>query len=181
MKKYNIIYADPPWKFNNKNTGGSMKSGAAYHYPTMSLEDICKLPVNNIAADNSILFMWWVASQPHGALKLVESWGFSLKTMSGFTWIKKTKNWKDFFGMGFWTRQGSENCLIAIKGKPKRIDASVRNVVYEKVGVHSEKPDIFRQNIVKLMGDLPRIELFARQQYEGWDVFGNEVENTITL
>jgi N6-adenosine-specific RNA methylase IME4 len=125
--------------------------------------------------------MWWVASQPVEALRVVESWGFKLKTMTGFNWVKTTKHGKLDFGMGFYTRGGSEMCLIATKGKPKRINAGVRSVVLNENTQHSKKPDIFRNEIIKLMGDVPRIELFAREQKEGWDVFGNEVENTIIL
>lgn len=180
-KKYNIILADPPWKFNNKNTGGSMVSGATAHYEVMTLESICNLPVKEIAADNCVLFMWWVSSQPNEALKVVEAWGFTLKTMTGFNWVKTTKNGKLHFGMGFWTRAGSESCLIAIKGKPKRINASIRSVIFSQNKKHSQKPDIVRDKIVKLIGDVPRIELFARQNKEGWDVFGNEVIGSITF
>jgi N6-adenosine-specific RNA methylase IME4 len=179
--KYSIIYADPPWSFNNKNTGGNLKSGAANQYRVMSINDICNLPIANIAADDSILFMWWVGSMPKEALDVVEAWGFKLKTMTGFTWNKKTKSGKPFFGMGFWTRQGSENCLIAIKGKPKRINAGIRSVIEAEIGRHSEKPALFRDLIVDLMGDLPRVELFARQKAEGWDSWGNEVESDINI
>jgi len=178
---YTIIYADPPWVFNNKNTGGSMISGASAQYKVMSASDIARLPVASIAADNSILFMWWVASQPQEALDVVRGWGFTLKTMTGFVWNKQTKNGLPFFGMGFYTRQGSENCLIAVRGKPQRIDASVRAVVSAPVGKHSEKPGIFRERIVELMGDVPRVELFARCKLPGWDVWGNEVRSDIEL
>lgn len=181
MKKYKIVYVDPPWKFNNKNTGGNMKSGADSHYPTMNINDIAKLDVPSICDDDCVLFMWWVASQPAEALKLVESWGFKLKTMTGFNWVKQTSKGNPFFGMGFWTRQGSEMCLIATKGKPKRIDAGVRSVIMAENEKHSKKPDIFRKEIVKLMGDQPRVELFARETSEGWDVWGNEVESDIEV
>jgi len=152
MQKYSIIYADPAWSFDNKNTGGSLKSGAASHYPVMSVENMGKLPVARIAADNCVLFMWWVGSQPKEAIKLAESWGFEIKTMTGFVWIKRTKFWKLFFGMGFWTRQGCENCLIAVKGKPRRVNAGIRSVVEAEIGRHSEKPAIIRDLIVDLMG-----------------------------
>lgn len=182
MEKFKIIYADPPWSFIN-----NMKSGAKAHYNTMELKDICNLPINKLADEDCVLFMWWVASQPKAAIEVVESWGFTLKTMSGFNWVKTTKNNKLFFGMGFWTRAGSELCLIATKGKPKRINASIRSVelidveetIFAKNEKHSKKPDVFRNRIVELMGDLPRIELFARKQTDGWAVFGDEVENTI--
>lgn len=181
MKKYKIIYADPCWSFNNKKTGGSLKSGASSHYNTMNVEDICKLPIRDIADNDCILFMWWVASQPVEALKVVESWGFTIKTMTGFNWVKTTKNGKLDFGMGFTTRAGSEMCLIATKGKPKRINAGIRSVVMAENTKHSKKPNIFKKEIIKLMGDLPRIELFAREQSDGFDVWGNEVENSIIL
>jgi len=180
-KKYSIIYAAPAWSFNNKNTGGSLKSGASAHYDTMSVDDMCKLPVNEIAEDNCVLFMWWVGSQPLEAIKLAQSWGFTIKTMTGFNWVKTTKTGKLDFGMGFWTRGGSEMCMIATKGKPKRINAAVRSVVMNQRIEHSKKPQIFRDEIVKLMGDLPRVELFARQKTEGWDVWGNELPKDIEL
>ena len=195
LKKYSIIYADPPWTFKNKNTGGSLTSGANAKYSTMSVDDISKLPINNLSSTDSILYMWWVASQPKEALKVVESWGFEIKTMVGFNWVKTTKNDKLHFGMGFYSRSGSEACLIAVKGKPKRINASIRSVlitdennddyftetIYNKVGIHSKKPDIIRDRIVDMMGDLPRIELFARNVTDGWDVFGDEVSNSINI
>lgn len=179
--KYNIIYADPAWSFNNKKTGGSMKSGAADQYPVMTLEGIKNLPVEQIAADDCVLFMWWVGSQPQEALDVVRAWGFTLKTMTGFNWVKLTKLEKMFFGMGFWTRAGSENCLIATKGKPKPISHSVRSVRKAVAGKHSEKPIAFRDDIVSLCGDAPRVELFSRAKVAGWDAWGNEVESDIEL
>ena len=89
MKKYDIIYADPPWKFNNKNTGGSMNSGSANKYDVMDLKDICNLRINKITNDNCILFMWWVASMPTEALEVVKAWGFTLKTMTGLRGLKQ--------------------------------------------------------------------------------------------
>ncbi len=179
--KYQIIYADPPWLFDNKRTGGNLNSGAGQKYNVMTVDDICRLPVNKITDDNCVLFMWWVASMPDEALQVVKSWGFKIKTMTGFNWVKMTKGNKLFFGMGFWTRQGSENCLMAIKGKPKRIDAGIRAVVLAPTQEHSKKPDEARKRIVKLMGDVPRIELFARQSTPGWDVWGNEVSSTVDI
>lgn len=181
MKKYNIIYADPAWSFSNKNTGGNMKSGASNHYDTMSVKDMAKLPIEDLAGDNCVLFMWWVGSQPEEAIELAKAWGFKLKTMTGFNWVKTTLLGKLFFGMGFWTRAGSECCLIAVKGKPKRINAGIRSVIMAPIDKHSKKPNIFRKEIIKLMGDIPRVELFAREQLEGFDVWGNEVENSITI
>lgn len=176
--RYSIIYADPPWAFRNVNTGGSMKSGAMAHYPTMTIDQICELNVQEIASPDSVLFMWWVASMPAEALQIVEAWGYTIKTMTGFNWVKRTKKDLPFFGMGFWTRQGSENMLIATRGKPKRASAAVRAVVTHPAGKHSEKPAIFREKITELMGEQNRIELFARKQAKGWDCWGNELSNT---
>lgn len=180
-KKYSIIYADPPWQFNNKRTGGSMISGASQKYNTMDNESLCKLPIDKICKDDCVLFMWWVAAMPIEALTVMTEWGFTLKTMNGFNWIKTTAKDNLFFGMGFWTRAGSENCLIATKGKIRPIVKNIRSVIYSPREEHSKKPDIFRDKIVELMGDLPRIELFARQKYEGWDAFGDEINSDIIL
>jgi N6-adenosine-specific RNA methylase IME4 len=180
-KKYKIIYADPPWSFNNKNTGGSMNSGANAKYNTMTLDRMKNLAVNSISDEDCILFMWWVSSQPLEALQLVEAWGFTIKTMTGFTWVKITKKFKRFFGMGFWTRQGVENCLIAVKGKPKVRRKNIRNLVIAKVREHSRKPDCVRSKIVQLIGDLPKVELFARNKFDGWDVFGDEINDSIKI
>jgi len=180
-KKYEIIYADPPWQFNNKKTGGSMKSGAAHHYLTTGIEGLKQIDVNSIAADDCTLIMWWVGSMPQEAIDLVESWGFTIKNMNGFVWDKLTVKLKKFFGMGFRTRAGSESAIIAIKGKPKVCSHSVRAVHSFPVSKHSKKPVEFRDLIIDLCGDVPRLEMFARESAKGWDVFGNEVDNSINI
>jgi N6-adenosine-specific RNA methylase IME4 len=174
-QKFSIIYSDPPWSFNNKNTGGSMTSGASSKYSVMNLKDICALPVDKITNKDCILFMWWVASMPKEAIQVAESWGFQIKTMTGFNWVKKTAKGLPYFGMGFYTRQGSENCLIAVKGKPKIQSHSVRSVLVSTIDHHSKKPPVIRDRIVELCGDKPRIELFARNRVDGWQCWGNEV------
>ena len=115
------------------------------------------------------------------ALRLIRAWGFRYKTVA-FVWLKrnrKSPSW--FYGMGYWTRANVELCLLATKGSPKRHSANVHQVVFAPIAEHSKKPDIIREKIVELAGDLPRIELFARQSPTGWDVWGNEVDCTITL
>ncbi|WP_217358049.1 MT-A70 family methyltransferase [Alteromonas pelagimontana] len=181
MSKYEIIYADPPWSFNNKKTGGSMTSGAASQYDVMTLEQMKQLPVPDLCADNCVLIMWWVGSQPQEALDLCNAWGFTLKNMNGFVWNKLTRNQNPHFGMGFWTRAGSESAIIATRGKPKPVSHSVRAVHSAVVGKHSEKPSAFRNKAVELCGDVPRLEMFARTQTPGWDVFGNQVDNSIEI
>lgn len=178
--KYQIIYADPPWSFKVWSKKG-MNRSAAKHYPTMAKKDIQNLPVKEISDKNCILFLWVTAPCLIEGLELIKFWGFEYKTV-GFTWVKKNKradSW--FWGLGYWTRANAEFCLIATKGKPKRASASVHSVIDSPIKKHSQKPDIVRDKIVELVGDLPRIELFAREKIEGWDCWGNEVESDIDL
>lgn len=174
MKKYQLIYCDPPWSYVDKCHSG--QRGAGYKYNTMSLDKLKALPVANIAEDSCLLALWWVPPQPLEAIELVNAWGFTLKTMMGFTWHKKTKHGKDHFGMGNWSRANAECCLFATKGKPKRVCASVRSLIESPIGRHSEKPAEVRERLVQLLGDVPRIELFARQQLPGWDAIGNDID-----
>jgi len=147
----------------------------------MKKEDIALLPVSNITTDDCILFLWMIWNRLPDALYVMDKWGFKY-VGSAFTWVKRSKGGdKWHFGMGGYTRQNSETCIFGIKGKPKRISASVRSVVDKPVMQHSKKPDEVRFRIVELMGDIPRIELFARQKTEGWDVWGNEVESDIDI
>lgn len=177
-KKYNIIYADPPWTY--RVWAGKGKT-AANHYDLMTVEEICNLPIQNIAADDCVLFLWITPPCLPDAFKVIEAWGFTYKTKA-FNWVKRNKkspSW--FWGLGYWTRANSEDCLLATKGRPKRVSRSVHQVVDTPIEQHSKKPDIVRERIVQLCGDLPRIELFARQKTPGWDVWGNEVESDIEL
>lgn len=174
-KKYNIIYADPPWTFKTYSEKGKQKKSAENHYVCMKIEDIYNLPIKNISADDCILFIWVTFPLLKEGLKTIEEWGFTYKTI-GFNWIKENKKSDSlFWGLGYWTRANSEICLIATKGKPKRISKSVHSVIVSKIREHSRKPDETRTRIVELCGDIPRIELFARQEIEGWDCWGNEV------
>ena len=129
----------------------------------MSIDELCALPVAELAAKDSALFMWATFPQLPEALRLIRAWGFTYKSVA-FVWLKKNKkadSW--FYGLGFWTRANAEVCLLA------------------PIEAHSKKPDETREKIVSLMGDRPRVELFARQSPPGWDVWGNEVEPTAGL
>lgn len=179
MKKYKIIYADPPWSFNFQKRNGLSEEAKSKLYPTMKADEICKLPIGDLAEENSILFLWIMNSELPLALKCIEAWGFKYKTVA-FTWVKTRVN-TYHFGGGNWTRSNPELCLLATKGSPKRISASVKNLVISQLREHSRKPEEVRNRIVELMGDLPRIELFAREKSPGWDVWGNEVESDIIL
>ena len=194
-KKYSIIYADPPWKFRTysipengkrfKNARTNWRN-ADVHYPTLDIHDIAKLDVNRISRKDSILFMWVTWPLMPRALEIIEKWGFTYKTLA-FDWVKlcKKDHTKWSFGMGYWTRSNPEPCLLATKGNPHRMSASIRNIILEEYPLtivdpirhHSKKPDIIRDKIVELCGDLPRIELFARPPApEGWDTWGNEIQ-----
>jgi len=178
QKKYKIIYADPPWQYTNKSLN---RGGAERHYSTASTEDIKKINVASVTDKDCILFMWVTFPQMKHAMDLIEAWGFEYKTI-GFNWVKKNKiadSW--FWGMGSWTRSNSEVCLIGVKGKPKRESRSVHSVLDDKVMKHSKKPTRVRDLIVELCGDVPRLEMFARESAEGWDVFGNEAPNSIDI
>ena len=191
VKKYQIIYADPPWKYESKTLSGTMKGNATDHYKTMTNEDICNLKVNEIADSNCILFLWATMPLLPNAFKVIEAWGFIHKT-TAFTWIKLNPKSKTVFkGIGRWVMGNAELVLLATKGKPHRIAKNISQIIMENREGHSKKPDIVRNKIVELMGDLPRIELFARNTgmkdlfgnnpLDGWDAWGNEVESDIQL
>ena len=171
-KKYKIIYADPAWTFKTWSKKGN---GRSPKYDLMTIEDIKKMPVNNIADKNCILFIWVTYPLLKQGLDTIEAWNFKYKTC-GFSWIKKNKKSDSlFWGLGYYTRSNNEICLLATKGSPKRISTRVHQVVLDKVREHSRKPDCVREKIVQLCGDLPRIELFARQKVDGWDCWGNQL------
>jgi N6-adenosine-specific RNA methylase IME4 len=169
-KKYNIIYADPAWQY--WETGNKNQSN---HYKTMTLDEICSLPVKNIADDNCILFLWVTFPILKDSFKVIESWGFKYCTC-GFNWIKRNKKSDSyFFGCGSWTRANSELCLISTKGKVERLDNTISQIIDSKIEEHSKKPNIIYNLIEKLVGKMPRIELFARNTQNGWDCWGNEL------
>jgi N6-adenosine-specific RNA methylase IME4 len=180
MKRYNIIYADPPWAYNYSIK--STKCGtAASHYQTMQNADICALPVSQLASDDAILFLWATLPKLIEALEVVKAWGFNYKT-TAFVWIKQNRIADSLYmGLGFWTRSNAEICLLATRGHIKRQSKQVLQVIVSHIEQHSKKPDEARSRIVELVGDLPRIELFARERTAGWDVWGNEVDSSIDL
>ena len=171
-KKYNIIYADPPWRYQDRKCNGACE----FHYNTMKIDEICKLPIQKITEKDAVLFLWCTYPMLQEALQLINAWGFRYKTI-GFQWVKQNKSGNGFFfGLGRWTRGNTECCLIATKGKPKRINNSVSQLIVSPIQAHSQKPSQTRDKIVQLLGDMPRIELFARQTADGWDCWGNETD-----
>ena len=180
MKKYSIIYADPPWQYKVYSKKGLGRS-AESHYPTMELEDIQALPVGELADTDCILFMWTTIPLLKDCFSVMKAWGFEYKTVA-FVWIKQNRKSDSlFWGMGQWTRANAEFCMLATKGRPKRKSAGVHQVIISHIEEHSKKPDIVRHKIIELVGDLPRVELFAREKADGWDAWGNEVDCDIEI
>lgn len=188
MNKFSVVYADPAWSYSNKGT----RAAADNHYPTTSIADLKRLPVWDLAADDSVLFMWWVPPMPLEAIELARAWDFKVKNMCAFTWAKLNQNafqnWDrqlarhheeagavdslDFMemlnaqtrmGLGNYSRSNAENCLVAVRGNGlERLAANVKQMVYAPVSEHSAKPEEVRHRIEQLYGDVPRVELFAR-------------------
>ena len=181
-KTYKIIYADPPWKYNSRaNHKTRFRGGAEGHYPLMTMDEIKALNVELLADENCAMFMWCTFPYLDEQIKLFKHWGFKYRTV-GFTWIKTNpKNGKPFFGVGYYAKSNAEVCLLGIKGKLKPISNKISSIVIAPRREHSRKPDEVKENIVKLFGNLPRIELFARQATPGWDTWGNEIKNEIEL
>ena len=175
FQKYSVILADPPWPFRCWSKKGEGRSASKY-YDVMSIEDIKALPVSAIAADDAALFLWVTNPLLQRAFDVIESWGFSYRT-KGFAWAKrnrKSDGW--FMGMGYYTRANDEQCLLATRGRSLPVRShSVRSLIDSPVEHHSKKPDVVRDRILQLFGDLPRIELFARQETPGWTAIGNEI------
>lgn len=192
-KKYQIIYADPPWSFSDRMRGYKKINNKYQQYnpdttvgkgkykSVMSGEDIKKLPVKLLTDNNCVLFLWTTDAHLSLAIEVMEYWGLPYKTI-GFVWNKKEKSGKQVCYYGKWTMKGTELCLLGAKGKANSLIQShkVRQLVEAERRKHSAKPDEVRKRIVRLMGDLPRIELFAREHVQGWDVWGNEAPDEIT-
>lgn len=161
----------PPWRYRDRKCNGNAES----HYETMTINEICQLPIKDIAADDCVLFIWATYPMLKEALQVIEAWGFKYKSIA-FQWIKQNKSGNGyFFGLGRWTRGNTEPCLIAVKGKPHRVNNSISQLIFKPLREHSQKPDIIREKIVQLMGnEQSYIELFARTNTPGWDVWGNE-------
>ena len=196
MKKYQLIYADPPWSYGNKASNGAAEN----HYGTMSIIDLKRLPIWSIAEDNSVLALWYTGNHSQEAIALAEAWGFSVRTMKALTWVKLNQqaegrfnkaleeqtifDFTDLLDMlnaetrmngGNYTRANSEDVLIAVRGQGiERASASVKQVVFSCLGEHSAKPWEARHRLERLYGDVSRIELFSRGDAPGWHHWGNE-------
>jgi N6-adenosine-specific RNA methylase IME4 len=178
-KKYAVIYADPPWKFSVYSAKGEGRSATA-HYNCLSLDQLYRLPVSEIAADDSVLFLWTTDPFLPKGIDLASAWGFNYKTVA-FYWAKLNKSAdkklfseKDFFtGLGYWTRANLEPCLLATRGSPKRISKKVKRLIISPRREHSRKPDEVFARIEELV-EGPYVELFARASRHGWDSWGDQ-------
>lgn len=196
---YSLIYADPPWSYGNNASNGAARD----HYDTMKLIDLKRLPVWALAAENAVLAMWYTGTHNREAIELAEAWGFTVRTMKGFTWVKlnalaemhinkalaagEVEDFYDFLDLlngqtrmngGNHTRANTEDLLIATRGVGlERRDAGVKQVIYSPLGEHSEKPAEARRRLELLYGEVPRIELFSRSAATGWDHWGNQAES----
>lgn len=183
--RYPVILADPPWHFRNyaADEPGMVHDrarGANKHYPTMTTDDICRLPIP--AAEDAVLFMWACWPMLPDALRVIEGWGFEFKTLA-WVWVKMNPNGFSYFtGMGYYTRSNSEPCLLATRGnhpKPKARD--VQALIASPVQAHSRKPDEQYSKIERLYPGGPYLEMFARRPRPGWHVWGNEVVSDVVL
>jgi len=190
-KKYNIIYCDPPWKYRQGKSMGTHFGGAAdRHYPCMDYKDICKLPISKLADEECILFIWTTFPMLREALEVIKEWGFEYKT-NAFTWLKTYPNQtlKMVFGVGYYTKSNAEVCLLATKGKAHKLvkNNSISQMIITSKTKHSEKPKEARNKIIQLVGELPRIELFARSSQKvengwvnvGYDVDGCDIKDSL--
>lgn len=171
--KYSIVYADPPWQYRSKEclAKKSILNGELNtHYPTMTMDELKQIPINEFTEKDSLLFMWVVSPMLDECIELLKCWGYKYATVA-FIWDKQKTN------PGSYTMSQCEMCLVGKKGKipTPRGARNVKQFISEKRSLHSKKPDEIRERIYKMFPNNQKIELFARQHVEGWDCWGNEV------
>jgi N6-adenosine-specific RNA methylase IME4 len=178
--QFGAILADPPWHYDVWAEGS--KRNASSKYDTMNADNIALMPVGDLAAPDCVLFIWITWPRLSESLEVINAWGFTYKTC-GFAWLKAHSGQVEMFrddidaqvGMGHWTRANSEVCLLATRGKPKRVNADVRQGIIAPRREHSRKPDCVHERIERLVAG-PYLELFARQKRPGWTVWGNQTD-----
>jgi N6-adenosine-specific RNA methylase IME4 len=171
-RRYPIIYADPPWQFDVYDAESGLNRAAAAHYPTMELEDICKLPVADLATGDAVLFLWTTAPHLQKAFEVLAAWGFEYRT--NIAWAK------DKTGLGYWVRNQHELLLIGARGNMRSPAEGTRppSIIQAPRREHSRKPDEAYEIIERMYPELPKIELFARSAREGWAAWGNQAPPT---
>ncbi|MCP3848951.1 MAG: hypothetical protein GY694_01745, partial [Gammaproteobacteria bacterium] len=164
-KTYPVIYADPPWQYNHTE---SANRAIENHYPTMTLDDICNMPVSDLATKDAILFLWTTSPKLEEGIRVLNSWGFDYTTCA--VWDKQKK------GLGYYFRQNHEILLIGKRGSIPTPEPKDRpdSVISIPRGEHSAKPEIFHEIIENMYPDFSRIELFCREPRNGWDAWGNQ-------
>ena len=183
-KKYNIVYADPPWNYGSKsavnNTTGMEIKPLSNHYNTMKLRELEELPIKRITEKDAVCFLWVTDSHLDEALQVLKAWGFKYKTIA-FNWIKTTSKGNYFKNVAPWTMKGSEICLLGVKGTMSKYKKAnnIESLVIAQRTRHSKKPHEVRKRIELLFGDLPRIELFARERIKGWDSWGDQIPDEL--
>lgn len=166
-KLYGVIYADPPWSYIQEGVQGGVRG----EYPTMTDEDICRLPVP--CAKDAVLYLWATSPLLPVGLEVISRWGFTYK--SSAVWDKTRP------GIGFWFIGQHEHLLVGVRGNVKPPIPSLRipSVIRCNRGGHSRKPDYVRDRIAAWFPDVPRLEMFTRIKIDGWDAFGNQVEHDL--
>lgn len=171
---YGAILADPPWRYVTWSDRGRGKCpDGAGHYDVMDLDEIVALPVDRKAKPDAVLFLWVIDSMLPQGLEVMRAWGFTFKTVA-FTWVKRTRHGRWAFGNGRWTRGNPEQCLLGTRGRPRRQDAGVRQLIEAPLREHSRKPDETYDGVERLVAG-PYLELFARHRRPGWDAWGNQL------
>lgn len=170
---YDLIMADPPWQFKTRSHKGVTAKGAGGQYDLMTLDDIKNMPIANIASKDCLLWLWATNPMLPQAFEVMDAWGFAFKTAGH--WVKRTKHGKLAFGTGYLLRCAGEPFLIGTRGNPKTTRV-VRSVVEGPIREHSRKPDEAFVEAERLMPEANRLELFSRQERDGWDVWGNQVD-----
>lgn len=174
-ERYPVILVDPPWLYNisqGDHRWGAKGEHRIRHYDGMTQEQLRGLPIGECAASDAVLLMWATMPCLPDAVNLMGAWGFTYKTVA-FVWVKLNKNGTPYMGMGHYTRANAEVCLLGTRGKPKRVAKNVSQILQTPRRQHSRKPDEQYERIMRLF-DGPYLEVFARQQWPGWDVWGNE-------
>lgn len=182
---FGAILVDPPWHYKMWSEKSGNKRLASSKYSVMSIEDICSMPVADLCANDCVLFIWATWPLLFEAGSVIRAWGFVYKTCA-FDWMKANNTQSNFFqeelpaqvGMGYWTRANTEPCLLATRGKPKRLKADVRQGIIAPRREHSRKPDGIHDRIERLVAG-PYLELFARQRRPGWTCWGNEINKFV--
>jgi N6-adenosine-specific RNA methylase IME4 len=176
--KFDLLYCDPPWRYNSRtNHKTRFRGGACGHYDLMTTDEIKQLPVESITKDDAVLFMWATFPMLTDALEVIDAWGFTYKT-NGFTWMKQNTSGNGlFFGVGYYTKSNAEVCLLATKGKTLKPESnSVSSAILAPRREHSRKPDETYERIEKLYPSLSKVELFSRNERDGWYSLGNGID-----